>query len=237
MSAIREDVGRIYITFMEEVKVQHNALADTLESIVDEAEGQQMLEAEFAYLQVRRICELLALAVIAAHNRLPEARSRSFLHEYNASLVFKRLADLNPLGFSRPFVGERTEDGRIHLTPIAEPAFNSKRLSEVYNRCGDMLHVGKLAMLIHGPYKVYDIAELRQWCFGLAELLSQHVIYLPSFDEVLIATLKPDIGEGVQVTFGNMRPELLDGRLTGTAIIYHIKPDDQNRARNYLDGN
>jgi hypothetical protein len=78
MSAIREDVGRIYITFMEEVKVQHNALADTLESIVDEAEGQQMLEAEFAYLQVRRICELLALAVIAAHNRLPEARSRSF---------------------------------------------------------------------------------------------------------------------------------------------------------------
>lgn len=222
----REEIGRLYIALMEEVKFRHQALADTLTSIAEEGvEARQTLQAEFAYLQVRRICELLALGVVAAHNRLPAARGRSFVHEYNASNVFKRLAGLNPLGFPRPFTGHRTADGGVKFIPVAQPIFDRQQLSNIYNKCGDMLHVGKLAVLLTGSRKAYDIAELRQWSAGLAELLSQHLIYLPGFEEVLIVTLEPDTGGGVQVAFGNMKPDVVAGQLTGTATIYHVSDE------------
>jgi hypothetical protein len=219
-----EEIGRIYITLMEEMKVRHEALVKSLLRIAEEeAEDEQFLLAEFAYLQVRRICELLALAVLAAHNTLPEARASDSLRLWNAEAVFKRLGRINPLGFPRPFVAERQENGGLHFNPIDRPLLDREGLCRIYNQCGDRLHVGKLGALLKGDRKVYDIAELRYWCAAIAQLTSQHMVAMPGFHQMLIVTLQPDNVEGVHVAFGRMEPDIIEGRLTGTGTIYHLE--------------
>lgn len=65
-------------------------------------EPDAFLSVEFAYLQLRRITELMALAVLVAHNQVEDFRTSRFLERWNADTIFGILARLNEDGFPAP---------------------------------------------------------------------------------------------------------------------------------------
>lgn len=185
-------------------------------------ESEIFLTAEFCYLQVRRICELLALGVLAAHNSLPGARSSKLYSIWNPDKIFRNVSVLNEMGFPVPFRGSVNLDRTLHFTPIEKPLIDAAYLGKMYARCGENLHVGKFSDLLTERQKMYDIREIRQWCGGLAELLSEHMIMLPEFETVLVATLDTSDTHEVSVFIGAPDLETYQGQFNGMALIRAI---------------
>lgn len=186
----RDVLPKIYTLFMEEIKVRLESVRIELSAaneLRDDALG--IVHAEFAYLQIRRVAELIALAVVVAHNKSEDFRTKKFLMEYNADAMFERLARLNDEGFPQRFtVTGVTPEGFANVDLHPEEYLTSRELRKIYNACGDKLHAGKLRTLFKGP-KRYDIGEIQGWARQIMQLLNDHVVILPERKSVMVVSM------------------------------------------------
>lgn len=100
----KDNIHSLYASLMAEVKARLSSVERQLSILpkFEDNRAQQGFLLEFCYMQLRRVTELVALAVLAAHNPLPEFREKSFVKEWNPDALFKRLAGLNPEAFPQP---------------------------------------------------------------------------------------------------------------------------------------
>jgi hypothetical protein len=69
-----EEIGPLYANLMEEIKRR----VDVMRSVFDGTNPLPAMAAfEFCYLQLRKICEVFALACLAAHGDIPGVRARA----------------------------------------------------------------------------------------------------------------------------------------------------------------
>lgn len=193
----------LYRQFMEEIKVRFNAIGTGIDQV--QAEGQTpagYLQAEFVFLQLRFVCELIALAVLTAHS--PFGLSRRLMKSWNARTTFEALTEINPQCFPRPvnvLSVEEIEGGknRHHHIDISDAgAFRREDLQRIYDRCGEILHRGVLKHVLEGPGRVYDLDQVDKWCRELGALLSHHAVMILDRGLILITVLSSENG-GVQV--------------------------------------
>jgi len=194
----------LYRQFMEEIKIRFNAIKLTIDQV--EAEGETpvgYLNAEFAFLQLRFVCELIALAVLAAHS--PFGLNRRLMKSWNARKTFETLAQINPQCFPRPVKVLRVdeiEDGRNrhhHIDISDAGALKREDLQRIYDHCGETLHRGILKHVVEGPGRVYDLDQVDKWCIEIGALLSHHALLILDRGLVLITVLSTEPNGDVQV--------------------------------------
>ena len=66
---------------------------------------------EYAYLQFRRMCELIALGCLQLHGDLPVAQTQSTKKVWNAEKIMKILHENHPHSFPQSVIREKTEKG------------------------------------------------------------------------------------------------------------------------------
>lgn len=162
-----------YIALLEEAKIRYLAMDHA-------ASGHTHLlptfAREFCFLQLRMICELIALACLTAHGDISETKTKRFREEYSASDILKWLEKLHPRFYPLPVETKRI--GRVAKMKDADLDYLSKAdLIALYGRTGDVLHRGSITYIQSGKPQFLDgFDEVIKWAAKISNLLGQHTI-------------------------------------------------------------
>src|SRR5262249_47008743 len=105
------DAARVYASIMEEAKVRALSINTVRQS---QLALPVFLVREFCFLELRMLCELIALGCLVAHGDIDETKSPALQKSYHAGDIVKRLERLHPNFYPVP----RTpifSPGHVHL--------------------------------------------------------------------------------------------------------------------------
>jgi hypothetical protein len=154
-----------------------------------------IFEAEMCYLQLRLICELVALATLCAHFNVPPTQTNKFLKDWNADSLLDKLSDITATGFPQAaFMRDAQREGEPHTFGSREGGLTRKELQAIYNACGRHLHRGVLRHILTGTNKIYSLTEIKRWTDQIDDLLEKHLIALPEHDTIMLINLNGDHG-------------------------------------------
>ena len=170
-----EKICPIYGRLMEEIKRRHSVIADVLGAKIP---MPQMAAFEFCYLQLRKICEVFALACLTAHGDIPEVRSKLLQKTYNADQIIKQLERIHSRFYPVPSTQTIDQVTRqpIATTPITTGYLTKDELLTLYGECGNYLHRGTIRQLIGKWEPTLDFDRINQWISKIVTLLNHHQI-------------------------------------------------------------
>ncbi|MFK4530133.1 hypothetical protein ABIF90_008114 [Bradyrhizobium japonicum] len=137
-----------------------------------------IVNLELAYLQLRMVCELIALACLTAHGDVPETTSKRLTKAYNADQIMKALENLHPDFYPVPGRQVHDQTGKVvEVIPVDEPHLTKRELQRLYGECGDFLHRGNIEQLMKGR-RLPEVSEIDTWFKKITVLLNHHQIQL-----------------------------------------------------------
>lgn len=165
-----------YRNLMLEIKYRTDAIDDAL---AGKMRMRARITEEHCYLQLRMICEVLAIACLVVHGSL-NPRPKLF-QTHKADFIMKELEKLHSKFFPQPL------EEQDAIGPFGVPDFvhrksgflSHKELQTLWNRqCGNMLHRGN-ARDILSKEREPDFAKVSAWRDKIVALLNRHVILTP----------------------------------------------------------
>jgi hypothetical protein len=189
----------IYRAFMEEIKTRLTAIQFSVDGMrARPKEPLGFIQAESAILQLRNVCELMALSALAAHQ--PFGLADELLDSWNARLGFRDLAKLNARCFPRPIKSITVQpEGHKHIDDSPEGLPTLRGLIKCYLKCGSLLHRGIVRHAFEGTQKLYDIDWLDDWAVRIGELLVRHTMVIPEHGLALLIDFYGDKDDQVLV--------------------------------------
>jgi len=175
-----------YADFVSEISKRLDAIAASFDELTANAEHANAWQnCDFCWLQIRKICELMAVSVVAAHHF--DGGHALETNKWSPKDVLLDIAKMNnhptPIPISDNFADGPNGERQIILS---SKAIEMKLISEIYGRCGDILHVGSLNRILEKKVPAYDLAKMAAWLTGFRRLISNHVLFLPGMKKVLV---------------------------------------------------
>ena len=132
---------------------------------------------ELYHLQMRMICELVAIGCLAAHDDIPEVHSKDWRSAYKADFILNKLEKLHPNFFPIP-VKRIWKGDQFLLVSDPRPTIGKAELIRIYHDCGKVLHRGNIAEI--GPTRTTDkdFESIRDWPQKIGVLIDSHIIRL-----------------------------------------------------------
>jgi hypothetical protein len=194
----------LYQALMEEIKIRISAIDSG-------TSGKLHLPAqitrEFCFLQLRLICELIALGCLVAHGDLEKATR--LRNDWAADKIMGELEKLHADFFPISVVQEPGYTGKSphNFKGVSQPPLTKNDLVSLYRECGDYLHKGSLKNLLKGNSpKQVNFPEITKRAQRFVDLLNIHVIGMLGFDKVLICMMQTvENNRNVQVTMAEKR--------------------------------
>ena len=191
---------QIYADLMDEARLRIHAMRD---AIAARDHWVPRLLQEFSYLQLRMLCELIAVGCLVAHG---DVRDPSTLKLWKPQDVIKRLEQLNRDFYPRGVRFQKLPSGDTQLDDYNVPQLTKTELIKLWNRSGDFLHRGKAETLIaaHGKVLNVNLDTIIQYGQKILNLLEQHII--SSADKkrhLLVALAADDAGGSAMVWFAS----------------------------------
>jgi hypothetical protein len=200
-AAKRTRVSDIYIALMQNIKTRIEAVQMSLQEVNSNANHPDVWKnAEFCYLQIRKICECMALAASAGHDLYLDEHTSVKSKEWHADAIFRKLTKTNKHCFPVACTVVRNE-GQQHTVNRNGDSMTIATFSEIYGQCAGRLHVGSLRNILNQTLPAFDFPEIAQWLNQLCRLLSQHMIMMPDINKVMIVTLIDDQNRDVPIAF------------------------------------
>jgi hypothetical protein len=182
------DKSQVYLAFMQEIKWRFQHTVERLGSIrANPQAAHHILDAELCYLQVRFICELIALASLSAHHEF--GLNKDLLKAWNADDIFTRLEAINPFCFPAPVKLTVDGDGNKQFSHAPERDLSREALCEIYGQCGDALHRGRLKHMLASKTKYYELDRLDASMQSIWALLAEHLILFPTTGKALLVNI------------------------------------------------
>jgi hypothetical protein len=141
----------------------------------------QPLIREYCFLQLRMLCELIALGCLVAHGDI--TKTKYFQKAYKADDILQQLEKLHPDFFPYPFKSNITPPspgfpGEIKMEDVDTDYLKKDELIQLYVKCGSILHKGNLRRLLALKMtpEPDPSREIIFWGQKLLNLLSAHRI-------------------------------------------------------------
>jgi hypothetical protein len=214
-----ERAMKLYLSIMEEVKLR----ALSINTAINLPNGLPIeLVREYCFLQLRMLCELVALGCLVAHGDI--SNTSAFRRAYKADKILDDLERLHPDFYPYPILPEFTRPspgnpGRVHLNDVTFDYLKKNELIRLYGKCGDVLHKGNFERLVSPrkplpkDYSYKDIQEPGQ---KLINLLNNHRISRVGREFHLIVFLQSsNHGGGVQIAIAKSPPLSVSEKLGG----------------------
>jgi hypothetical protein len=141
---------------------------------------------EFCFLQLRMLCELIALGCLTAYGDLGTGKLKE---EYKADRIFRRLEQLHFKFY--PYAA--TDKGTA--TELKEGVFTKDELMKLYWKCGDVLHRGTFETLWSRLRYADAVEEIRTWKEKIEALLSYHAIFMADGSTTALVRLSELVGQ------------------------------------------
>lgn len=182
-----QEASAIYCALMEEIKIRLTAIqyfVDRMKAKPTETLG--FIQAESAILQLRNVCELMALAALAAHHPFG-LLDDTLLESWNARLAFRDVAKLSSRSFPQPIRSIiQKPDGTKFIDDNPKGLPTLRGLMRCYSRCGSLLHRGVVKHAFEKKQKLYDVDWIEEWGVRIGELLVSHTMVIPEHSFALI---------------------------------------------------
>jgi hypothetical protein len=165
------DAANTYTSIMEEAKFR--ALSINTIAGAQSALPVALLR-EFCFLQLRMLCELIALGCLIAHGDIEE--TKALQNSYHAGDIVKRLEKLHPNFYPVPRK-PIFNPSHVHMADYDGNFLTKIELLRLYGICGNVLHKGKLRNLLN-PQQLpaSDYQDIQRWGQNILNLLSFHTI-------------------------------------------------------------
>jgi hypothetical protein len=163
----------VYIGIMQEI-VLRSRVIETLFS--DDVKLGIRPRFEFCHLELRMICELLAISSLVAHGDIPAAQSKRIESIWQADRLLRTMAHLHPDFFPAAMKLVRDERGKITLVDNHDGIVTRDQVIALYNDCGKVLHRGNLKTFGHQETEKTEYLEAHKWGRRLKALASGHAI-------------------------------------------------------------
>jgi hypothetical protein len=116
---------------------------------------------EYCFLQLRMLCELIALGCLTAHGDLVTGKLKK---AWKADQIINDLQGLHP---------------EFYPHSATNNVFTKEELMKLYWKCGDMLHRGTFQTLwSRDRYADAGIEDIRTWKQKIEALLGDHTIFM-----------------------------------------------------------
>jgi hypothetical protein len=169
------DASNLYASLLEEAKGR-------IASIDTAISGRMHLPAqlirEYSYLQIRMLCELIALGCLIAHGDIVAAHTETLRTAWSANKIIRRLEKLHSNFYPHP-IHLSVTPGHVHFDRLESGFLIKGELLELYNKeCGKELHRGSLTDLLTAKKQTspQDFVDIAQWTNKIIMLLNQHHI-------------------------------------------------------------
>lgn len=189
-------VGNVYAGFAQEISDRLVAIEEAARHAMTAGTDKAYLHAEFAFMQLRLVCELVALAALWVHRE--RGLSKKLEGAWHADEIFKELETINNKCFPFGCRTTITQNGGYSVVPRPEAVMTRSDLARIYGQCSNILHRGALKLFLNGKSKEYDIDFVRQSVQMIKNLLSEHAVVVIDIGLVVICNLG-EKGEPVQV--------------------------------------
>lgn len=148
---------------------------------------------EYAYLQFRRMCELIALGCLQLHGDLPSTQTQSAQKEWNAEKIMRILHKSHPHSFPQCVIREKTPDGWNIKANSKPNALTLEEFKKLYSECGEVLHRGTIRSLqTKGPIDNNDYQKVIDWQNKIVDLMNEHLIGRATGNSFYIISLLTD---------------------------------------------
>lgn len=198
-----------YLDLMLEIKQRIALMNDVIEkSMKGEFPLPPRPTMELLYLQLRYICELIALGSLLMHEDIPSARSATMLKSYAADYIMTMLHKLKPDFY--PTSIEKSEmllhtpqmpvtipnlprqPNHFHVTPRKEGYLSRDDLKKLYAKTGEILHQGNLKNVLAGTQREVDFNAIIKWRDLIMALLNSHIISIGNGDHKVVVSMQVD---------------------------------------------
>ena len=195
-----------YSELMEEAKFRLSAMDTALGGQTGLPKGAIR---EYCFLQLRMLCELIALACLTAHGDLETSKLKG---AYEADRIIRRLQRLHsefyPIGATQvQYQVKLRQDGFL----------TKEELVRLYRKCGVVLHRGSFNAQPSLGYSDADIEEIRMWKQKIEALLSCHAIFMADERTMVLFVLRNEEGRVQWRTLEGEQMKSLWPSRTGTA--------------------
>lgn len=165
---------------MEEIKRRNSAIYDALNGF--SPSQPKIILAEFCCLQLRYICELIAVGCLVAHGEL-RGNSRQLLRKWHAGEIIRHLEKVHPDFYPLPTKQILGGDGKVNrLEPINEPYLSKIDLIQEYGWLGNQLHIGNFKKFVSRSNRDVEFSKIDQLATKIRNLLNHHCIQLIDSD-------------------------------------------------------
>lgn len=185
MTTNQSEAIQIYADLLNEIKIRISCMN---RATMGQTGLPGLAVKEFCFLQLRFMCELIALGCLVAHGDIKEVTKLK--KEYAADKIISRLENLHSNFYPTPILSQPTDKGYHHITPRTGSFLTKGELTKLYGKCGDELHRGNLKKLLtpKTPIQIH-FPELTQWAQKVQDLLHLHSIFLQDGKTTIIAML------------------------------------------------
>jgi hypothetical protein len=155
---------------------------------------------EYCFLQLRMLCELIALGCLTAHGDLQTGKLKG---DYKADKIIRGLERLHPDFY--PIAAVQTDKGpRLYVDGF----LTKEELIKLYWKCGNVLHRGSFKAHSSKQYSDADIEEIRTWKRKI-EAFSCHAIYTVGNKSMMLFWIRNEDGRAWWATY---EPKWLDNK-------------------------
>lgn len=177
VSPLTPQAMETYRKLMREIKYRIEAINDVVGTRTVPLRAK--IAEEFCYLQLRMICEVIAIACLVIHGNLkPKA---DLLKSYKADWIMSELSKLHPKFYPNPLEnGDRTGlNGNPEWVDKTDGFLTKEDLQQLWSRhCGNILHRGNVKDIL-GKERPLELPKVTGWVTKIVRLLERHTIVTP----------------------------------------------------------
>jgi hypothetical protein len=202
----RETLIREYANILDEARTRILGI-NTI--IAGTASLPPWMTAELGYIQLRMLCELVALGCLIAHGDIEATQTKRLQSEYAADSIVRHLERLHSDFYPHPVIATFTES-EVHIERIESGFLTKEELLQLYHECGEYLHRGSLSRIYHPtkPKQPPSIDQVFSWGKKFCVLLSQHHVYSLTESEHLLCFISHHQAGGNALVAIAKSPEL-----------------------------
>ena len=185
--------------------IEAKARAMSINTLVNDQRGiPSPLVREYGFLQIRMLCEIIALGCLVAHGDLVSRSPSQLKKAYSPGEIIAALDRLHSDFFPIPIHPEKTVTG-WHMAEYNDSPYLAKTdIAKLWARCGGILHRGDLKRVLKKQNPVQNsFSDLNDSGQKILNLLSKHRIIRLDRKLAFIAFLHDDaVGGEVRVLLG-----------------------------------
>jgi hypothetical protein len=127
---------QIYGDLMDEARLRIYAIGDAVDT---RDRWVPRLLQEFAYLQLRMLCEIIAVGCLVAHG---DVKNAGTLKSWKIPDIMNKLKELHTNFYPRGVRFRKLPSGGLHLDDFNVPQLSKSELVRLWERSGSFLHRG-----------------------------------------------------------------------------------------------